>query len=88
MLAALRLVGSEALGMLVVAVGSGAAQPKFAIDLRVDVEALGSVSARREVLALLSRVEEGALLVRAVWEEPALNKFTFTLSGLSFSSGA
>lgn len=61
------------LRMLVVTVLSRTADAKLAVNLRVQIDALGSLRACWEVLALLSRVHERAVSVVAVGEEAAAN---------------
>ena len=73
--AALLANAALALGMLVVAVGASARQAELAIDLWVQVDTLGSVSARREVLASLGRMDERAVDLGTLREEVALNFF-------------
>ena len=51
-----------ALGVLIRAVLTGATQTKFALDFRVQVNALFSVGTSWEILALLSRMNERAVL--------------------------
>ena len=55
--------------MLIVAVLTRARDTELAVGLRVQVEAFGAVGARREVLALLSRMQEGTVRVVAGREE-------------------